>query len=239
MLRLLYEERWKSIWPICELSYVPTVQVDSLRRSRVDVSLSVSQHLTMMRYFYWRFDYRGTWIYGWNRWWQSFSMCRNAQVLTYLQKLGRKSYKTRQEIFERLFLFWKPWRCSRKQHLVPKTYISQLLHCRPDLTGPLTIAKPDWEVYCHKVADLIVAEQSPARVMEVRSKFYELLSHCIPPTVILKVVKPRTPSITCQLTWIYPDRCWASCRKSGWCSQGRNNALGSLLREFRHHFDLY
>ncbi|KAF8150065.1 P-loop containing nucleoside triphosphate hydrolase protein [Crassisporium funariophilum] len=61
----------------------------------------------------------------------------------------------------------------------------------PDLTGPLTIAKPDWEVYCHKVADLIVAEQTPARVMEVRAKFYELLSHCIPPTVILKTVAER------------------------------------------------
>jgi replication factor C subunit 3/5 len=58
---------------------------------------------------------------------------------------------------------------------------------RPDLTGPLTIAKPDWETYCHKVADLIVQEQSPTRVMEVRAKFYELLSHCIPPTIILKV----------------------------------------------------
>lgn len=61
----------------------------------------------------------------------------------------------------------------------------------PDLTGPLTIAKPDWETYCHKVADLIVSEQSPARVMEVRAKFYELLSHCIPPTVILKTVAER------------------------------------------------
>ncbi|KXN86052.1 Replication factor C subunit 5, partial [Leucoagaricus sp. SymC.cos] len=58
----------------------------------------------------------------------------------------------------------------------------------PSLTGPLAIAKPDWETYCHKVADLIVGEQSPARIMEVRSKFYELLSHCIPPTVILKTV---------------------------------------------------
>lgn len=55
------------------------------------------------------------------------------------------------------------------------------------MTGPLSIAKPDWETYCHKVADLIVSEQTPARIMEVRSKFYELLSHCIPPTVILKV----------------------------------------------------
>lgn len=57
---------------------------------------------------------------------------------------------------------------------------------RPDLSGPLSIAKPDWEAYCQKVADLIISEQTPARVMEVRSKFYELLSHCIPPTVILK-----------------------------------------------------
>ncbi|KAF9450079.1 P-loop containing nucleoside triphosphate hydrolase protein [Macrolepiota fuliginosa MF-IS2] len=61
----------------------------------------------------------------------------------------------------------------------------------PNLTGSLSIAKPDWETYCHKVADLIVGEQSPARVMEVRTKFYELLSHCIPPTVILKTVAER------------------------------------------------
>ncbi|KAF8338390.1 P-loop containing nucleoside triphosphate hydrolase protein [Amanita rubescens] len=61
----------------------------------------------------------------------------------------------------------------------------------PDLSGPLSIAKPDWETYCHKVADLIIGEQSPARVLEVRSKLYELLSHCIPPTVILKTVADR------------------------------------------------
>ncbi|KAL5486155.1 RFC5_1 [Sanghuangporus weigelae] len=61
----------------------------------------------------------------------------------------------------------------------------------PDLSGPLSIAKPDWETYCHKVADLIVQEQTPARIMEVRAKFYELLSHCIPATTILKTVAER------------------------------------------------
>ncbi|KZP22807.1 P-loop containing nucleoside triphosphate hydrolase protein [Athelia psychrophila] len=61
----------------------------------------------------------------------------------------------------------------------------------PDFSGKLAIAKPDWETYCHKVAELIVQEQSPARVMEVRAKFYELLSHCIPPTIILKTVAER------------------------------------------------
>jgi len=62
------------------------------------------------------------------------------------------------------------------------------------MTGDLKIAKPDWEGYCEKVADLIVAEQSPARVLEVRTKLYELLSHCIPPTVILKVCPYVQPS---------------------------------------------
>ena len=55
------------------------------------------------------------------------------------------------------------------------------------LSGPVAIAKPDWETYCNKVGDMIIQDQSPSRVMEVRSKLYELLSHCIPPTVILKV----------------------------------------------------
>uniref|UniRef100_A0A0W0EUW6 Replication factor C C-terminal domain-containing protein n=1 Tax=Moniliophthora roreri TaxID=221103 RepID=A0A0W0EUW6_MONRR len=68
----------------------------------------------------------------------------------------------------------------------------EALKMQPDLTNSsLAIAKPDWESYCHKVADLILSEQTPARVMEVRQKFYELLSHCIPPTVILKTVADR------------------------------------------------
>jgi replication factor C subunit 3/5 len=34
---------------------------------------------------------------------------------------------------------------------------------------------------------MIVETQTPKQVMEVRTKLYELLSHCIPPSVILKV----------------------------------------------------
>ena len=58
---------------------------------------------------------------------------------------------------------------------------------RPDLSSSLAIAKPDWETYCYKVGDMILQEQTPQRVMEVRTKLYELLSHCIPPTIVLKV----------------------------------------------------
>ncbi len=58
---------------------------------------------------------------------------------------------------------------------------------RPDLTGDIDVAKPDWEVYCGKVAVSILQDQSAQRLLEVRAKIYELLSHCIPPTVIMKV----------------------------------------------------
>jgi replication factor C subunit 3/5 len=71
--------------------------------------------------------------------------------------------------------------------LIDSLFLLRIRCSSPDLSGPLTIAKPDWETYCQKVAVLIVTEQTPARVMEIRAKFYELLSHCIPPTVILKV----------------------------------------------------
>lgn len=59
---------------------------------------------------------------------------------------------------------------------------------RTDLSSPnLSIAKPDWETYCEKIADLIIAKQSPDQIHAVRGKLYELLAHCIPPTIILKV----------------------------------------------------
>jgi len=58
---------------------------------------------------------------------------------------------------------------------------------RPDLSGDIEVAKADWETYCGKIADSIVKEQSAAKLLEVRGKVYELLSHCIPPTVVLKV----------------------------------------------------
>ncbi|KAG8937331.1 Replication factor C (RF-C) subunit [Tulasnella sp. 418] len=59
----------------------------------------------------------------------------------------------------------------------------------PDLKASnITVAKPDWETYCSKIADMILQEQSPQKVMEVRGKLYELLAHCIPPTVIIKTL---------------------------------------------------
>ncbi|KND00379.1 replication factor C subunit 5 [Spizellomyces punctatus DAOM BR117] len=48
------------------------------------------------------------------------------------------------------------------------------------------IAITDWERVIKDMAMDILGEQSPARLMKVRGTFYELLSHCIPPDIILK-----------------------------------------------------
>ena len=45
----------------------------------------------------------------------------------------------------------------------------------------------DWEVYVQETAQQILQEQTPKRLLEVRTRLYELLTHCIPPEVIIKV----------------------------------------------------
>lgn len=50
-----------------------------------------------------------------------------------------------------------------------------------------TIPRPDWEKYCSKVAQTMMKEQTPEVLLEVRAMMYELLVHCIPPTLIIQV----------------------------------------------------
>jgi replication factor C subunit 3/5 len=54
------------------------------------------------------------------------------------------------------------------------------------------IPPPDWETLIAQIADEIIQEHTPARILQVRAKFYDLISHCIPPTTILKVKKENT-----------------------------------------------
>ncbi|KAI5815688.1 P-loop containing nucleoside triphosphate hydrolase protein [Pyronema omphalodes] len=50
------------------------------------------------------------------------------------------------------------------------------------------IPPPDYEALISQIADEVLAEHTPARIMQVRSKLYDLLTHCIPATVILKLL---------------------------------------------------
>ncbi|XP_018409638.1 PREDICTED: replication factor C subunit 3 [Nanorana parkeri] len=48
------------------------------------------------------------------------------------------------------------------------------------------LPETDWEVYVKETANAVVSQQTPQRLLEVRGRLYELLTHCIPPEVIMK-----------------------------------------------------
>ena len=58
----------------------------------------------------------------------------------------------------------------------------------PEPTEATPIPPPDWEALIAQVADDIVAQRSPQRILEVRAKLYDLLTHCIPATMVLKTL---------------------------------------------------
>ncbi|ROT79175.1 putative replication factor C subunit 3 [Penaeus vannamei] len=67
------------------------------------------------------------------------------------------------------------------------------------------ISVPDWEVFLQETAAKIVEEQSPNRLLDVRGRIYELLTHCIPPEVIFKgllkeLVRNCDGELKCEVT---------------------------------------
>jgi replication factor C subunit 3/5 len=60
-------------------------------------------------------------------------------------------------------------------------------HCLSEKVSENTpIPPPDWEALIGQVAREIMEEHTPARILLVRSRLYDLLTHCIPATTILK-----------------------------------------------------
>ncbi|XP_054301971.1 replication factor C subunit 3 isoform X1 [Pongo pygmaeus] len=55
-------------------------------------------------------------------------------------------------------------------------------------TADQEIPETDWEVYLRETANAIVSQQTPQRLLEVRGRLYELLTHCIPPEIIMKLI---------------------------------------------------
>lgn len=53
-------------------------------------------------------------------------------------------------------------------------------------TADQNIAEPDWQVYIRNTANMMVSEQSPKKLLEIRNRLYELLTHAIPCDLIFK-----------------------------------------------------
>ena len=195
MPKLRFVGRWKSTCRTCVSYSAPTALASWLPQSRVVVCL-----------FEFPLQQRNRWVAlprnGVHpaqvtfeiivRWFKSCSTLRRGNHYRQTTRLCGKSHKTLTVTWEKRFWCLKRWKCRSAYPRVSRSCLHFMMRdltiiTRGILSGPVAIAKPDWETYCNKVGDMIIQDQSPSRVMEVRSKLYELLSHCIPPTVILKV----------------------------------------------------
>ena len=58
----------------------------------------------------------------------------------------------------------------------------------PEPTEKTTIPPPDWESLIGEIARDMIRERSPAQILVVRAKLYDLLTHCIPATTVLKTL---------------------------------------------------
>lgn len=66
------------------------------------------------------------------------------------------------------------------------------------------VAEPDWQVFIRDTASMILSEQSPKKLGEVRQKLYELIIHGVPPDMIFggllrELVRNCDMAMKCQV----------------------------------------
>ncbi|KAI1747861.1 P-loop containing nucleoside triphosphate hydrolase protein [Xylaria castorea] len=70
------------------------------------------------------------------------------------------------------------------------------------VTDTTPIPPPDWEALISQIAKDMMDQHTPAQILVIRSKLYDLLTHCIPPTTILKTLTFKLiPQIDDDLKW--------------------------------------
>lgn len=64
--------------------------------------------------------------------------------------------------------------------------LSLFCYFRYPFTEDQDVMEPDWQVFIRETARGMVAQQTQDKLLEVRGRLYELLTHGIPPDVIFK-----------------------------------------------------
>lgn len=66
--------------------------------------------------------------------------------------------------------------------------ISRSLFESEKVTDATPIPPPDWEALIEQIAREMMQDHTPSQILVVRAKLYDLLTHCIPATTILKTL---------------------------------------------------
>ncbi|WPH03409.1 P-loop containing nucleoside triphosphate hydrolase protein [Acrodontium crateriforme] len=106
-----------------------------------------------------------------------------AEIMDVLAKVGKKeNYKSCEDLERRIAH-------DSERNLRRALLMFEAVHAQNDNPSDKTsIPPPDWEALIGVIATDIISERSPARILQVRAKLYDLLTHCIPATTILKTL---------------------------------------------------
>lgn len=85
-----------------------------------------------------------------------------------------------------------------------------LIKSSENLTERTPIPPPDWEILIEQIANDMVTEHTPAQILKIRGKLYDLLTHCIPATIILKVIRTGYASTFTRFADFFKDACMES-----------------------------
>ncbi|CAK1354190.1 Replication factor C subunit 5 [Cercospora beticola] len=106
-----------------------------------------------------------------------------AEICEVLAKVGKDERYTSCEPLE------KKIARESKRNLRRALLMFEAVHAQNEQVSEKTpIPPPDWEALIEVIAKEIIEERSPARILQVRAKLYDLLTHCIPATTILKTL---------------------------------------------------
>lgn len=96
-------------------------------------------------------------------------------------------------------LMYEAVHAQKYDSVLPQSDTKLTLENSDNLSDTTHIPPPDWEALIAQIANQIVEERSPARLLVVRSELYDLLSHCIDPTTIIKTLTwkliPKTEDV--------------------------------------------
>jgi len=106
-----------------------------------------------------------------------------AEICAVLEKAARKeNWKVIPGLNERVAR--DSGRNLRKALLMFEAVYAQ----HPEPSETTAIPPPDWEVLIEQIAGDCIKERSPQMILQVRAKLYDLLTHCIPATMVLKTL---------------------------------------------------
>lgn len=106
----------------------------------------------------------------------------------------------------------------------------EAVHAQNEVVSEKTpIPPPDWEALISQIADEIMAEHTPARIVQVRAKLYDLLTHCIPATTILKVRRSHRHKLKARAD-LFTDSYLEANTQDRRCTQAGSCEVVSILR---------